>query len=346
MLTLAEQKFVIDIIKGSINDDNLVILPVVKTINYLEENRVLLPFLQGLQSLPDSKVIALKKEIEFRLSKDYVTDLNQLTDFAASFLDNLKVDWISHKHSFFTRQRGDLDVLVKPEQFYNVIKKLKEHGFNEIAKERSKIKMSKIENSFNYTIHIHEKIIWETEFIPTDDVWKRSQIVKVANSEVKIPSPEDSILIECVHAFFETRGILLATIFQFIELLKHYKIDWLKITEHLISYKLQAVGFLYLLAMNKILNNLLNEKPIPDHVIKELKNNIDSREINAVSKIKKKTLEKDIIILPLKFDLISSGVLFMSFNSDFGLSRRFWSAGIVISATFRYLLVKLRIKKL
>ena len=285
-------------------------------------------------------------KIESRIKQDYVHQIDEKTEIFSNFMNELKIDWMSHKHLFFERQRADIDVLVPANKFFYVIEKLEEDNFEKIAIEPSKIKMKKTADKSNFTIHVHEKIIWESEFINTDDVWKRSRIIQDKNISIRIPEAEDSILIECAHAFFESRLIRLSDVLQFLAVVQKYSINWETVMSRLQLYGYQSAGYLYFLALNKILDDIFSENPIPKGFLENIYSKITNEEkIISVNHGKNKIL-KISTILPFPISLMSSALIFISFNRSKGINEYLHSLSVISFAALRHFQVKLGFRKL
>jgi len=318
-----------------------------KIVYLLEENRVLQPFLEKINLLDNEKLASLQSKINSVIKQDYVEDIDKKTEIFSNFMKNLEIDWMSHKHLFFERQRADIDVLVPSNKFGFVIEKLEDNGFEKISIEPSKIKLTKPSDNSNFTIHVHEKIIWETEFIDTTDVWNRSRVIKDKNISIRIPEAEDSILIECAHAFFESRLIRLSDVLQFLALVNREPIDWKKVSSRMKLYGFQSAGYLYFLAMNKIISELFEENPIPNNFLDDVYSSINSEEkFFSVSHAKKKILTNQELLLPFPISLVSSALIFISFNRHKGMNDYFHSLNVISSAALRHLEVKLGLRKL
>lgn len=316
-------------------------------IKLLEDNRVLSPFLKNLPSSDDSMIIDLHSEIEHLIQRDYVVDIDEKTKIFSEFLKKLKVPWMSHKHLFIERQRADIDILVPESKFNFVLSKMEEDGFEKIAIEPSKIKLKKIHDSSNFTIHLHEKIIWETEFIDTLDVWTRSREIFSNGLKIKIPKAEDSILIECAHAFFESRLIRLSDVLQFIEINNRDAINWEQIHHDLQKYGFQAAGYLYFLALDIILTKIFTQKLIPSDFIEHLYEIVSNEEkFFAVNRAQKIMLNMTDTPLPFPIDLNSSAMIFLIFNRRRGAFEFFNAIKVLSTATYRHFLVKIGVKKL
>ena len=318
-----------------------------KIVQLLIDNQTLLPFLKNLELLTNPKFLSLKNTIKFILEKDYLVNPEKKIPMVFSLLDELNVKFMLHKHIFYEREQGDVDILVPEDYFEFLVDKLKQRGFSITSSESFKLGMTKYDANEKFTIHVHAKIKWESEFISTDDVWKRSRKISLFNQMITVPSPEDSVLIECAHASFEARLLRLCDLLQFLELLKHDSINWDKVVSRLIQYGYHSAGYLYFLAMNHLANKLFNINPIPKMVLDSLEQKINSFEKTfAINNAKKLILSNDEKIAPLRISLFSSALLFISFNKNLGTKKFIWSLGVIASATIRFIQVKLRLRKL
>jgi hypothetical protein len=318
-----------------------------KLIKLLIDNQVLLPFLKNSEHFSNPEFLNLRNNIKEILKKDYLVNPEKKFLIAFSIFDELKIEFMLHKHIFYDREQGDIDILVHENDFKFVIDELEKQGFSITSSESFKLGMTKFEHDEKFTIHVHAKIKWESEFISTDDVWKRSRKISLFNQMTIVPSPEDSVLIECAHASFEARLLRLCDLLQFLELLKHDSINWDKVVSRLIQYGYHSAGYLYFLAMNHLANKLFNINPIPKMVLDSLEQKINSFEKTfAINNAKKLILSNNEKIAPLRISLFSSALLFISFNKNLGTKKFIWSLGVITSATIRFIQVKLRLRKL
>jgi len=318
-----------------------------KLIKLLIDNQVLLPFVKNSEHFSNPEFLNLRNNIKEILKKDYLVNPEKKFPITFSIFDELKIEFMLHKHIFYDREQGDIDILVHENDFKLVIDELEKQGFSITSSESFKLGMTKFENDEKFTIHVHAKIKWESEFISTDDVWKRSRKILLFNQMIIVPSPEDSVLIECAHASFEARLLRLCDLLQFLELLKHDSINWDKVISRLIQYGYHSAGYLYFLAMNHLANKLFNINPIPKMVLDSLEQKINSFEKTfAINNAKKLILSNNEKIAPLRISLFSSALLFISFNKNLGTKKFIWSLGVIASATIRFIQVKLRLRKL
>lgn len=317
-----------------------------KIIKLLADNQVLLPFFKNLDHFSNPELSFLKNTVEKMLKKDYLVNPEEKLLFTFSIFSELNIKFMLHKYIFYEREQGDIDILVPENDFDFVISELKKRGFSITSSESFKLGMTKYQKNEKFTIHVHAKIKWESEFISTYDVWKRSRTISLFDNLVIIPSPEDSVLIECAHASFEARLIRLCDLLQFLGLLNHDLIDWEKVVLRLIQYRYHSAGYLYFLAMNHLSKKLFDTEPIPKKVLDSLEKEINGFEKLTTNRAKKLILSNNEKTAPLRMSLILSALLFISFNKHLGIKKFFWSTGVIASATIRLIQVKLKLRKL
>jgi len=138
----SEMKYIIEIIQSNSNhiQNKILNFDDKKIVDILEDNRILLPFLNKLKQSNNFQFDSLMSKIESRIKQDYVHQIDEKTEIFSNFMNELKIDWMSHKHLFFERQRADIDVLVPANKFFYVIEKLEEDNFEKIAIEPSKLR--------------------------------------------------------------------------------------------------------------------------------------------------------------------------------------------------------------
>jgi len=304
--------------------------------NLLVENQVLFPVLKNLEKSSNLKLKPLMEKIKNFLQKEYLVNSDEKIKWFLDILENLKIKSMMHKYQYFQREQSDIDILVPLEKEKTVIDKLKEEDFIPIAKESFKTAMSKNIKNSKFTIHVHSKIKWESEFIPTNDVWARSKPVNIFEHSLCIPSTEDAILIECAHSIFENRSVRICDLLQFLELTKN-QINWDTVVSRLIQYKLSAIGYLYFFAINHLAKDLFQLNPIDQNTLEILKENMSLDEkIFSINPATKEILSKFRQKIPIKFKLSSAAFLFMAYNRKFGTKRFFWSIGVILSAALKH----------
>ena len=302
----------------------------------LVENQVLFPVLKNLEKNPNANLKPLLNKIRASLDKDYLINPDEKIKWLLDFLENLKVESMMHKYQYYQREQSDIDILVPLEKEKTVIEQLKKEGFVPVAKELYKTAMSKNVKNSKFTIHVHSKIKWESEFIPTNDVWERSKIIKIFEHSIHIPCIEDAILIECAHSIFENRSVRICDLLQFLELTKN-QIDWDSVITRLIKYKLSSVGYLYFFAINQLANDFLQLNPIAQKILESLKKNMNLDEkMFSINPEIKEILFKFRQKAPIKLKLSSVAFLFIAYNRKFGIRRFFWSIEAILSAALKH----------
>jgi hypothetical protein len=315
---------------NSINKINLDSFSEDYFVDLLEKNQVLQTSLNNLKNINSKKCISIKNKIKNLLEKDYIVNTEEKTKWVLDFLDKFNVKCMLHKFPYYDREQSDIDILIPDDKESLVLEELEKENFKAIGFESFKTPMSRKENNSKFTIHVHTKIKWESEFISTIDVWERSQKIKLYNHEIQIPSYEDSILIECAHTVFENRVIRFCDLFQFINLTKN-KINWEKVSSRLVYYKFPAVGFLYLTIINQIANDFFHIKPVPENFLLELKAKLPKLEyffcINPIlNQFKFRTS------MPIQIKLSASATLFLTYNKRISWKKFFWAINILFLA--------------
>lgn len=314
--------------------EDILAIPEDKLLKILLENQVLLPVLENLKKINDPQFISIQNKIEKILSEDYLVGGEEKFLWTMDFLEQLKVEYLFHKYPFYKREQSDIDVLIPPEKENMVINELHNLGFSEISKEDFKTAMSKIQNNSKFTIHVHSKIKWESEFIDTDDVWSRSRQINVKEHTIRIPSPEDLLLIEAAHTIFENRAIRICDLLQFSAIIKE-NIDWDVIVSRFFKYKYPEAGFLYFYSINQLGNLFYGHTLIKSDVLNSLKHKTGFIEkslvLNPILKISKDVPTK----VPIRMKLSSSVFLFLLYNSRFGMRRFFWASKIILISAFK-----------
>jgi thymidylate kinase len=78
-------------------------------------------------------------------------------------------------------------------------------------------------------IHLHEFVGWGTGFMEDAAVLARSR-PSPDDPVVRIPSPEDALMITMAHAFYEDKAIKLGDLWKVIHVLRHHDLEWDLIT--------------------------------------------------------------------------------------------------------------------
>ena len=304
-------------------------------VKLLLENQMMLPFLKNTQ-INDPKSNSIKNEITKILNSDYLEHFEEKLKYVLSFLKDLDVECMLHKYSFFEREQSDIDILIPVDKHELVIDKLEKEGFTPISVESYKTAMAKLDDNSKFVIHVHSKIKWESEFIPTDDVWKRSRAITICGNQIRIPNPEDAILIEAIHSIFENRIVRVCDILQLAEIISKNQIDWDQVISRLVQYKCQAAGCIYFSAVNVISASLFNKKLIAEDVIKSLRSSSSAEEKYFAITPAMELLNSS-SLPPLKIKLTSSAILFLIFNGRLGPGKFFWAIGVILNAAIKHI---------
>jgi thymidylate kinase len=108
----------------------------------------------------------------------------------------------------FPYKSGNLDVMVTPGQGPLARRLLSQLGYVELrnCEEPSKFLFRRFRRgSAVCDIHLHLRIEWRVSFLFEDEVWNRKQR-SFDEPCLYIPSPEDALLINLAHAFFENKS--------------------------------------------------------------------------------------------------------------------------------------------
>jgi hypothetical protein len=317
--------------KNNILDEiNLDSIPEEQLLESLVKNQILFPFFQILKNTNSQKFTLIKNKIKNILDEEYLVDTEKKTEWTLELFDRLNVKCMLHKFPHYSREQSDIDVLIPLDKETLILEELKKENFIPIDFEPFKTAMSKKQGKSKFTIHVHTKIKWESEFISTLDVWQRSQTITYSNHSIQIPSFEDAVLIECAHSIFENRVVRFCDLFQFVNLLKN-EIDWNLVLSRLVYYNFPAVGFVYLHIINELMNDFFSEKSIPNDFLLKLKKNIPKIENEFCIKPILKEL-KSRNSMPIKIKLTSSAILFLTYNRRLGVKKFFWALNILFSA--------------
>lgn len=103
---------------------------------------------------------------------------------------------------------------------------------------------------FQFDVELYPKFTnFGEEYIHEPDVIKRSRLSSVGGLMVRVPSPEDTLLITCVHSMYRHGGLIrLSDVYNVMGILKNERLDWRYIIN--VSYESGImVGLLYFLAI-------------------------------------------------------------------------------------------------
>lgn len=124
----------------------------------------------------------------------------------------------------------NLDLLtIYPEKWTQYVKCLHSLGyrqFRNLGDLREPGKASYYKKDVELIIHLHSAVSWNgLDYLPLDQVLQRKQIKVIEGHPVKIPSPEDEMLIMAAHAIFENKYISLHELLYWHHLVQS-NLDW------------------------------------------------------------------------------------------------------------------------
>jgi glycosyltransferase involved in cell wall biosynthesis/thymidylate kinase len=128
----------------------------------------------------------------------------------------------------FPYTSDNLDVLVRKEDESAARKILLENGYIELKniEEPKKFLFRKFSEGVSVSaIHLHTEIIWLVGFMDEKALWERARTAP-DDASVTAPSPEDIILINIAHSFYENKKFRLADIEKIRNQWRQNTIDW------------------------------------------------------------------------------------------------------------------------
>ena len=188
------------------------LIPIVYLYNASKE-------LSDFDSQPD-----LKEEFE-----KYITWKEEFIKVSNIFLQK-EVDYIFIKTpSFFPYTSGNLDVLVKEEDFSKAGNLLENNGFVELKNIReSDVKWlyRKFSNGSDASpVHLHKRVFWNGTYLDSESIWKNKPKEPIEDIVFTL-SPEDCVLTTLAHSFYENAGIRLLDLSIIKYLVENNNISW------------------------------------------------------------------------------------------------------------------------
>lgn len=74
-------------------------------------------------------------------------------------------------------------------------------------------------------IHMHLRLEWNVSFLPEETMWQRRRVAP-DDKRLRIPSPEDALLITLAHALYENKCVKLGDLVRADHCLTQYTLDW------------------------------------------------------------------------------------------------------------------------
>ncbi len=140
----------------------------------------------------------------------------------------------------FPYTSDNLDILIHPEHEAAAREVLLDLGYLELKNldEPQKFLFRKFHGGETVSdIHLHSRVGWGVGFMNDQSIWARS-IVSESDGMVRVPSPEDTVLITLAHAFYENKCLSLADLAK-VRNSCHRALDW----DYLKSVATQAGWF-------------------------------------------------------------------------------------------------------
>ena len=128
----------------------------------------------------------------------------------------------------FPYTSDNLDVYIRPEMGRAGRESLRRLGFVELRnlEEPNKYLFKRFRGGEEVcAIHMHLRLEWSVSFLPEETVWQRRRIAP-DDERLRIPSPEDALLITLAHALYENKCIKLGDLVRAAHCLTQYALDW------------------------------------------------------------------------------------------------------------------------
>ena len=128
----------------------------------------------------------------------------------------------------FPYTSDNLDVMVPEERGEEAKRVLREKGFLELRniEEPKKYLFRKFKHGRSVcAVHIHNWVGWNINFFEEDSLWRRSRVAPT-DDMVTAPSPEDALLINLAHAFYENKRFTLHDLEKIRVNWNEHTLDW------------------------------------------------------------------------------------------------------------------------
>jgi thymidylate kinase len=115
----------------------------------------------------------------------------------------------------FPQLSSNIDVLVKPGNAALSRRRLWKVGYVELVNVEERVKFlfrRFLGDGTSYTFHLHEAIAWGVPFVEVDAVWHRSSAAE-DDDGIRIPGPEEALLITTAHWFYEDKDLTLQNLY-------------------------------------------------------------------------------------------------------------------------------------
>ena len=176
--------------------------------------------------------------------------------------------------SFFPYTSGNLDILVREEDFSKAGKLLKDNGFVELknAREPHKWLYKKFDCGKEVIpIHLHERVFWGATFLDNELIWKECP-GRLYDEVVYTLAPEDCLLTTLAHSFYENAGVRLSDLSIVKHLIESKKIDWNRLNDIPRRYQWTDGFYSSLLIYEYLHERIFKNDLFPSGIMQEAKN--------------------------------------------------------------------------
>lgn len=187
-------------------------------------------------------------------------------------LRNNNIEYVFIKTpSFFPYTSGNLDMLVREEDFAKVGKLLKKDDFVELKNMREPHKY--LYKKFDLgkeiiPIHLHERIFWSSTFLNNESIWRNRPKEPFEDFVYTLP-PEDCVLTTLAHSFYENAGVRLLDLSIVKYLVESKALNWDYLKAIAANYN-WSDGFFCSLLIYEYLHKAIFEKELfPVRIIEE-----------------------------------------------------------------------------
>jgi dTMP kinase len=173
--------------------------------------------------------------------------------------------------SFFPYTSGNLDVLVREEDFTKACTLLEKEGFIELKNIREPYKY--LYKKFNLgeeivPIHLHSRIFWGSTFIDTKLVW--SNAPRKCYDDVVFPlGAEDCLLTTLAHSFYENSAIRLLDLCIVKYLVEDSQLNWHYMHTTAAHHNWEEGYYLSLLLYDHLHREIFGNRLLPEDVYNE-----------------------------------------------------------------------------
>ncbi len=225
----------------------------------------------------------------------------------------------------FPYTSDNLDILIRKEDENDAKAILREEGYVELKniEEPQKFLFRKFSEGESVSaIHLHTQVVWLVGFLDDKAVWERS-LGAPDDATLTVPSPEDVILINIAHSFYENKKLRLADIMKIREWWHLDNLDW-EYMERVAAQRgwLDGLQFVVLLGAH-IEAALWGETAVPPAIREKWEKSL--KRLPITYRYYRRTIRRSPVTLPFNISFIFSKFLYykkMLNDSDISLMGR------------------------